>query len=127
MFTGMSLSNVVRREEHRDIQMLIERSSGRGTTQVDREKQEWATRVLSQTRTVSHVTINLTCISAKSVPHSANANRARTDILGSHRFKEADTDEMKTYRHVMKGGVRVGCCGRSSHNDPLSVASSARR
>lgn len=26
MFTGTSLSNVVRREEHRDIQMLIERS-----------------------------------------------------------------------------------------------------
>lgn len=47
MFIGTSLSNVVRRED-RDIPMLIERSSGRGTTQVDREKQEWATRVLSR-------------------------------------------------------------------------------
>lgn len=89
MFTDTSLSNVVRREEHRDIQMLIERSSGRETTQVDREKQEWATRVLSQTQTVSHVTINLTCVSAKRVPHAAKANRARADILESHRFKEA--------------------------------------
>lgn len=43
LFTVTSLSNVVRREEHRDIPMLIERSDGRETTQV--EKQEWATRV----------------------------------------------------------------------------------
>ncbi|KAM0725029.1 hypothetical protein ACS0PU_009413 [Formica fusca] len=94
MFTGMSLSNVVRREEHRDIQMLIERLSGRGTTQVDREKQEWATRVLSQTRTVLHVTINLTCISAKGVPHSANANRARISwgVIGLRRRYRRDED-----------------------------------
>lgn len=43
LFTVTSLSNVARREEHRDIPMLIERSDGRGTTQV--ERQEWATRV----------------------------------------------------------------------------------
>lgn len=78
MFTDTSLSNVVRREEHRDVQMLIERSSGRGTTQVDGEKQEWATRVLSQTQTVSHVTINLICVSAKRIPHAANAANPRS-------------------------------------------------
>lgn len=43
LFTVTSLSNVIRREEHRDIPMLIERSDGRETTQV--EEQEWATRV----------------------------------------------------------------------------------
>lgn len=72
LFTVTSLSNVIHREEHRDILMLIERSDSRETTQV--EEQEWATRVHRRgERTVSHVTINLTCI-LRNASHAANTS-----------------------------------------------------
>lgn len=74
LFTVTSLSNAARREEHLDIPMLIGRTDGRETTQV--EKREWATRVRRREwRTVSHVTINLTCV-LRNAPHTRRTQAA---------------------------------------------------